>query len=1498
VDLAMVITRIKSKSFFVLALIFLILINFSNFSCIFGETSLGDVVTQAINFVNLKNIENNTRFLSSLGTRVPGYPGYYEARDYITNYLKGLGYEVVLHNFTTVSPIDEGSFIALPNGTTFKAYALWPNGLIQTSNTPIQGYCGKLIYVGKGDLKDFDGKDVLGSIVLMDYDSGSNWLNAAKLGAKAVIFIESKEFSRYEALDKFLMTPIKFTRLYVNSSVGQVLKKIANSGGDVKVFSKITLKEVNASNIIARLDGTKMKDQVIVVSARYDSWSVVPSISPAAGEAISISSLLEIARFFSYNRPERSIWIVAFSGHWNALDGPRKFAIDELFKPEIQNGTYKIYTWIGVDIGYESPKISTLYSGYAIRFSSDVMASNYAPIQKVFSSNSYLLYKNSGGVSPIDLLNSLTKNDNYSLDDYISWDIQSNDWWGNQHSPYILDTEPLALLNMLAFTIRTSDQIDYYWGNPQSDYENINFQNVYSQTLTIIAHLTGLTNDESFSVDWKSRKPTTFTALYGYMVGLTTLTGEVAKLNLTSGWYAPVPHALVRVYPEGPSGTAGFPFSYLLLYANEKGEFNVTIGPIYSTPAWRYDAWVFNENDSEIVAAPDMGPLYGQQVTKPSVSPVYGHDHVIIPLFDCDPITLFDVYDPGYFRVPWQLDPRRPFSLLLQENFRVSVLDFKSEAIPYFFGTLYIPWEPVVMFFVRPNSRVSFSLYFETLERPSIILVNSSRNYMEGYGILVNKPLIFNLTSLLYASDLINVVSNRYSKLNKFNVRNPSIDEALSRAIALLNVSKDALGKKNYSVAYNNLRQSLAYVSSTYKQDLMPIYSDSGLTSVLLLFISIPSIVIMERLFIHKEGKERFIYTMAIGVGIFSIFLFIHPAFSVTSNSLMGIIGSLLVLLFSLTLLVLISETSWVLSETAETLLGKHRISKEEVSVLQVAVPTSLEFMRRRKLRSILTAVTMIVVVIGLTSLTSSSYYTAVKYFNYGIIQIPYESPVALVKIGYGMPPFELLDKQTVEYVKGVVGNSGDVLPRAWLYPVYSNRLGHSFSVISKTGKFIKPIALLGLSNLELRGLSKQLNSSLSISNSSNLYCVLTSSQAKDLGVSIGDDVELLGLEVKVAGILPSEKLQNILDITNNPPTPIDPIGISQLAIQIPGQPTSNPPPLSWESIIILPFDLAMNLGGYVGSIKINFKVNDDAAFNITKNLSLQSSLPSYFVLGNNVVQTYKTKTYLLLGMEALPLLIAIAALNITVALLGGVKERTREIYIFASVGLSPRGSAVMFITEAVTFSFLSSIIGYIIGFIMNKFLISFGLLPSNFVINAASLFVGVSLVVVFLSSILASIYPSIVSARLITPSLERRWVPPTKPKGDLWEMPLPIEFPSIEEAKGFLKFLAEYYSGEGKEKAYFIIRSFSIDLSNLALSAEVSLAPFEANISQQVVISVNYDKTVAKGFTTLTTRRTGGTRSTWITSNYNFIDDVRKQVLLWRSLSPEEHETYIRGAK
>jgi hypothetical protein len=40
------------------------------------------------------------------------------------------------------------------------------------------------------------------------------------------------------------------------------------------------------------------------------------------------------------------------------------------------------------------------------------------------------------------------------------------------------------------------------------------------------------------------------------------------------------------------------------------------------------------------------------------------------------------------------------------------------------------------------------------------------------------------------------------------------------------------------------------------------------------------------------------------------------------------------------------------------------------------------------------------------------------------------------------------------------------------------------------------------------------------------------------------------------------------------------------------------------------------------------------------------------------------------------------------------------------------------------------------------------------------------------------------------------------------------------------------------------------------------------------------------------------GPQDVWINSNYWFIDDIRKQLLLWRSLPPEERQRLIEKAK
>jgi hypothetical protein len=44
--------------------------------------------------------------------------------------------------------------------------------------------------------------------------------------------------------------------------------------------------------------------------------------------------------------------------------------------------------------------------------------------------------------------------------------------------------------------------------------------------------------------------------------------------------------------------------------------------------------------------------------------------------------------------------------------------------------------------------------------------------------------------------------------------------------------------------------------------------------------------------------------------------------------------------------------------------------------------------------------------------------------------------------------------------------------------------------------------------------------------------------------------------------------------------------------------------------------------------------------------------------------------------------------------------------------------------------------------------------------------------------------------------------------------------------------------------------------------------------------------------------QRVSGPYDSWVRFNYPFIDDVRKQMLIWNVLDPEEREKYIRMAR
>jgi len=184
-------------------------------------------VIDLLNELNPSNILDYVKVFTSFGSRVTGYPGCDEAAQYIAGQFKSFGLGVEFHTYPILIPIDHGANITVVStGEVFGAYPLWPN-MIQCSPTPPERISGPLIYVGSGDLEDFDGKRVEGSIILMDFNSFYNWLNAVKLEAKAVVFIEPDETVRMEAESKVILTPIYFPRVYVSREVGKKLKVLA-----------------------------------------------------------------------------------------------------------------------------------------------------------------------------------------------------------------------------------------------------------------------------------------------------------------------------------------------------------------------------------------------------------------------------------------------------------------------------------------------------------------------------------------------------------------------------------------------------------------------------------------------------------------------------------------------------------------------------------------------------------------------------------------------------------------------------------------------------------------------------------------------------------------------------------------------------------------------------------------------------------------------------------------------------------------------------------------------------------------------------------------------------------------------------------------------------------------------------------------------------------------------------------------------------------------------
>jgi hypothetical protein len=184
--------------------------------------------------------------------------------------------------------------------------------------------------------------------------------------------------------------------------------------------------------------------------------------------------------------------------------------------------------------------------------------------------------------------------------------------------------------------------------------------------------------------------------------------------------------------------------------------------------------------------------------------------------------------------------------------------------------------------------------------------------------------------------------------------------------------------------------------------------------------------------------------------------------------------------------------------------------------------------------------------------------------------------------------------------------------------------------------------------------------------------------------------------------------------------------------------------------------------------------------------------------------------------------------------------------------------------------------------------------------LNYASTSVVLSVAMIMVAILAVTVYPVLKASRIVTPSLERRWRI-TPPKGDVWEVPLPFTAIKDEEADGVLAYIHELLMGHTLEDSEVfrtkppvkLVESKTDKTYVRALEFACNLAPYGLGIAQNTRFMDVKELDTGRHSFILRMERATGPRNSWVTFGREFIDLMRKQLLLWRGMRPSEREKY-----
>ncbi len=784
----------------------------------------------------------------------------------------------------------------------------------------------------------------------------------------------------------------------------------------------------------------------------------------------------------------------------------------------------------------------------------------------------------------------------------------------------------------------------------------------------------------------------------------------------------------------------------------------------------------------------------------------------------------------------------------------------------------------------------------------------------KGDGIDVSTKALLNLDiNRLAVDNTILLNEERLNNLHSRNIFNSVIEEFHDEAERHYQQALEARADGNMNLARANEVFGQTLAVRAYRP-LKGMINDMIRSVLILLIMTIPFSFVLERLLIGATNVYRQMF------GVFVCFLltfialyFTHPAFKLTDTSVIIFIAFFIIVMSAVVIYIVMNRFKSELMVLQGMDTSAHRVSSENSMVL-AAILIGVSSMRNRPVKTFLTILT--VVLLTFTIISFASFESTGKVRQTYIGDGSRENRIETFQATHlDMTPRALYS------IQDLYGKNYDVFLRAASFyspyydaeylPAQENLLYNPVN-----GKAFKLESLVGFEPGEAKS-SAMLDDLMPGFKNSKLPLPLAEGKeyqqlpliyispmaADELQVKAGDVIRLRSKAVKIGGIFDPLTLDSFtyMDDAKAVPPNFEATKSAEekgrvwdVVFDVTGNMDGSS--FIWcdpEKTVLTDVNTTLEMNGFHNGA-ILYPKND---CDMLKDASMMAAVSYGIVYSNSSGGVYRhlfSEAFSASGVGTIIVPLLLGGLIILSSLLGSIADREREIFTFSALGLSPFDVSVLFFAESGVYAIIGGLGGYLfsqfVGILL-RYLASFGWVEAP-EMNYSSLSTIYTILIVMVTVLLSTVYPAIKAGRAASPDVARKWQMPA-PQGKKLNFHFPFTVSSVDFG-GILMFISEHFKNHSDSSlgaftagGVEIIENYEGD-KGIALKAELTLAPFDLGVAETFCMYSTESDIAGINVVAVDIEKLGGTNAAWLRANQRFVNEIRNQFLLWRSLPLE----------